>query len=114
MSLSGSVEDLPLFEILQVVAFTQRTGYLAVKAPEGEAGIVFREGRVVAGYIWDVPPLGPETSQVGIADLRGPTPRVEVISRPECRVDGGLATGAGPDLGEANRGRGSDPPCTPR
>jgi CheY-like chemotaxis protein len=61
VSLSGSVEDLPLLEILQVVAFTQRTGYLAVKAPEGDAGIVFREGRVVAGYIWDVPPLAPET-----------------------------------------------------
>jgi CheY-like chemotaxis protein len=60
VSLSGSVEDLPLLEILQVVAFAQRTGYLAVKAPEGEAGVVFREGRVVAGYIWDVPPLGPD------------------------------------------------------
>ncbi len=60
MSLSGSVEDLPLFEILQVVAFTQRTGYLTVRAPEGDAALVFREGRVVSGYIWEVAPLGPE------------------------------------------------------
>ena len=57
MSLSGSVEDLPLLEILQVVAFCQKTGYLTVRAPEGDAAVVFREGRVVAGYIWDVPPL---------------------------------------------------------
>jgi CheY-like chemotaxis protein len=64
VSLSGSVKDLPLFEILQVVAFTQRTGYLTVETPEGDAALVFREGRVVSGYIWDVPPLGPE-----IADL---------------------------------------------
>jgi CheY-like chemotaxis protein len=60
VSLSGKVQDLPLLEILQVVAFTRRTGYLAVTAPEGDAGVVFREGRVVAGYIWDVPPLDPE------------------------------------------------------
>jgi CheY-like chemotaxis protein len=64
VSLSGSVEDLPLFEILQVVAFTQRTGYLTVRAPEGDAGLVFREGRVVSGYIWDVPPLGSETANL--------------------------------------------------
>jgi CheY-like chemotaxis protein len=57
VSLSGSVEDLPLLEILQVVAFCQKTGYLTVRAPEGDAAVVFREGRVVAGYIWDVPPL---------------------------------------------------------
>ena len=57
MSLSGSVEDLPLLEILQVVAFCQKTGYLTVEAPEGHAAVVFSEGRVVSGYIWDVPPL---------------------------------------------------------
>jgi CheY-like chemotaxis protein len=60
VSLSGAVEDLPLFEILQVVAFSKRTGCLAVRTPEGDAGVVFKEGRVVAGFIWDVPPLGPE------------------------------------------------------
>ena len=31
MSLIGSVEDLPLLEILQVVAFCQKTGYLTVE-----------------------------------------------------------------------------------
>lgn len=59
MSLSGSVEDLPLLEILQVVAFCQKTGYLTVKAPEGDAAVVFRDGQVVSGFIWDVPPLDP-------------------------------------------------------
>ena len=57
MSLSGSVEDLPLLEILQVVSFCQKTGHLAVRAPAGEAAVVFEGGRVVAGYMWDVPPL---------------------------------------------------------
>ncbi len=57
MSLSGSVEDLPLLELLQVVAFSQKTGYLTVETPEGDAAVVFRDGRVVSGYIWDIPPL---------------------------------------------------------
>ncbi|HXK12340.1 MAG TPA: response regulator [Vicinamibacteria bacterium] len=57
MSLSGSVEDLPLLEILQVVSFCQKTGHLAVRAPAGEAAVLFEGGRVVAGYVWDVPPL---------------------------------------------------------
>ena len=57
MSLSGSVEDLPLLEVLQVVAFSQKTGYLTVETPEGDAAVVFRDGRVVSGYIWDIPPL---------------------------------------------------------
>ncbi len=52
MSLNGSVEDLPLLEILQVISYCQKTGHLTVRAPEGDAGVVFREGRVVSGYIW--------------------------------------------------------------
>ena len=57
MSLSGSVEDLPLLEILQVVSFCQKTGHLTVRAPAGEAAVVFESGRVVSGYVWDVPAL---------------------------------------------------------
>jgi CheY-like chemotaxis protein len=71
VSLSGSVEDLPLLEILQVVAFTQKTGDLTVRTPSGEAAIVFDGGRVVSGYAWDVPglprdrpPEGPEREVV--------------------------------------------------
>lgn len=55
MSLSGSVEDLPLLEILQVVSYCQKTGNLVVRTPAGEAGVVFESGRVVSGYAWDVP-----------------------------------------------------------
>jgi hypothetical protein len=55
VSLSGSVEDLPLLEILQVVSYCQKTGNLVVRTPAGKAGVVFESGRVVAGYAWDVP-----------------------------------------------------------
>jgi CheY-like chemotaxis protein len=60
VSLSGSVEDLPLLEILQVVSFCQKTGYLSVRTPAGEAAVVFERGRVVSGYTWDVPALLPD------------------------------------------------------
>ncbi|HVO10384.1 MAG TPA: response regulator [Vicinamibacteria bacterium] len=69
MSLSGSIEDLPLLEILQVVSFCQKTGFLTVRAPEGDAGVVFETGRVVAGYTWDTPPAP------------GPVPEPEVRRR---------------------------------
>jgi CheY-like chemotaxis protein len=63
VSLSGSVEDLPLLEILQVVAFCQKTGHLSVRAPQGDAAVVFEGGRVVSGYIWDEATLSPEASE---------------------------------------------------
>jgi CheY-like chemotaxis protein len=57
VSLSGSVEDLPLLEILQVVSFCRKTGHLTVHTAAGEAAVVFDTGRVVSGYAWDVPGL---------------------------------------------------------
>lgn len=59
MSLSGSLQDLPLLDILQVVTYTGKTGYLKIAAPEGEAGVVFDAGRIVSTYVWDVPSLRP-------------------------------------------------------
>ncbi len=67
MSLSGSVEDLPLLEILQVVSFCQKTGHLTVRAAAGDAAVVFDAGRVVAGYAWDVPALPPAEPAPGPA-----------------------------------------------
>lgn len=67
MSLSGSVEDLPLLEILQVVSFCQKTGHLTVRSPDGDAAVVFESGRVVAGYVWDMPPLGRDQPPEGPA-----------------------------------------------
>jgi CheY-like chemotaxis protein len=67
VSLSGSVEDLPLLEILQVVSFCQKTGHLTVRAPAGDAAVVFESGRVVSGYVWDVPELPRDQPPAGPA-----------------------------------------------
>ena len=66
-------------EILQVVAFCQKTGHLTVRTPRGEAAVVFREGRVVAGHIWDVPHLGPEELSLS-PDAREETIRRRITS----------------------------------
>ena len=67
MSLSGSVEDLPLLEILQVVSFCRKTGHLTVRTPAGEAAVVFDAGRVVSGYAWDMPGLARDRPPEGPA-----------------------------------------------
>lgn len=79
MSLSGSVEDLPLLEILQVVSFCQKTGHLTVCAAAGDAAVVFDSGRVVAGYAWDVAPLAPAESAPGPARDRLVRDRIAAI-----------------------------------
>lgn len=79
MSLSGSVEDLPLLEILQVVSFCQKTGHLTVRGAAGDAAVVFDAGRVVSGYAWDVAPLAPNDPAPGPARDRVVRERVVQI-----------------------------------
>ncbi len=57
MSLQGNLEDLPLLDILQIVAFSQKTGFLTVQAAPGEAALVFQRGLIVSSYTWDGRPL---------------------------------------------------------
>jgi CheY-like chemotaxis protein len=64
VSLSGSLRDLPLLEILQVVSYTQRSGYLTIAAPQGDAGVAFDTGRIASTYVWDVPSLPPGASHL--------------------------------------------------
>jgi CheY-like chemotaxis protein len=59
LSLTGNLEDLPLLDILQIVSFSKKTGNLSIRTGEGEGGIVFREGFVVAAFNWDSVPLDP-------------------------------------------------------
>ena len=59
MSLTGNLEDLPLLDILQIVSFSKKTGFLAIEAEIGHGAIVFDEGFVVAAFTWETPPLDP-------------------------------------------------------
>jgi CheY-like chemotaxis protein len=55
LALQGNLEDLPLLDIIQIVSFSKKTGYLGVRMPEGEGAIVFHEGLVVAAFTANSP-----------------------------------------------------------
>src|SRR5262245_6697215 len=62
MSLNGNLEDLPLLDILQIVSFSKKTGFLSIRVGEDEGAIVFRDGLVVASFTWSLEPLDPRVS----------------------------------------------------
>lgn len=47
MALNGRLEDMNLLEILQIVAFSKKTGTLEVRSPHGNGSILFRSGRLL-------------------------------------------------------------------
>jgi CheY-like chemotaxis protein len=69
VALEGNLEDLPLLDILQVVAYSQKTGYLGLTTPHGEAAVVFRSGQIVAARTWDSPAPDPDLASLP-ADTR--------------------------------------------
>jgi CheY-like chemotaxis protein len=75
MGLNGRIEDLPLLDIVQVVAYSQKTGYLTVETPKGAAAIIFERGLVVSSFAPDSPPI-----EASAADLPAPE-RAAVIRR---------------------------------
>ncbi len=51
MSLVGSLEDLGLGDILQIVSLSRKSGLLLIRSDEGEGRIVFCDGLVQAAYL---------------------------------------------------------------
>jgi CheY-like chemotaxis protein len=62
VSLTGNLEDLPLLDIIQIVCFSKKTGYLTIRRDHGDAAIVFNDGRVVASFTPDSPPPDPRAA----------------------------------------------------
>lgn len=52
MGLKGNLEDLPLLDILQIVAYSKKTGYLKIETGFGSGAVVFKDGLVVCAYSW--------------------------------------------------------------
>jgi CheY-like chemotaxis protein len=65
VSLNGNLEDLPLLDILQIVSFSKKTGYLAIRSGAGNGAIVFQEGLVVSAFTWADLPLDPRFGSLG-------------------------------------------------
>jgi len=59
LGLQGNLEDLPLLDIIQIVSFSRKTGYLAIAMEGGAGAIVFHDGLVVAAFTAGSPPADP-------------------------------------------------------
>ena len=79
MGLNGRLEDLPLLDIVQVVAYSQKTGYLTVETPRGDAAIVFEKGLVVSSFTPDTRPSIPRPAP---SPRRSAPPSSGAASRP--------------------------------
>lgn len=61
--LQGNLEDLPLLDIIQIVSFSKKTGYLSIQMEGGDGAIVFHEGLLVAAFTARLPPPDPKLAQ---------------------------------------------------
>jgi CheY-like chemotaxis protein len=59
LALQGNLEDLPLLDIIQIVSFSKKTGYLSIEMEGGDGAIVFFEGLVVSAFTATSPPADP-------------------------------------------------------
>jgi CheY-like chemotaxis protein len=59
LALQGNLEDLPLLDIIQIVSFSKKTGYLSIEMEGGDAAIVFLDGLVVSAFTASFPPADP-------------------------------------------------------
>ena len=50
MALNGQIEDLNLLEILQIVAFSKKTGTLEVRGARARGSVLFRSGRLLCAF----------------------------------------------------------------
>ena len=51
MSLVGSLQDLGLGDILQIVSLSRKSGLLLLRSDSGEGRIVLRDGQVCAAFV---------------------------------------------------------------
>jgi CheY-like chemotaxis protein len=66
LALQGNLEDLPLLDIIQIVSFSKKTGYLSIEMEGGEGAIVFFEGLVVSAFTATSPPAD---SRLGLLSM---------------------------------------------
>ncbi len=72
MSLVGSLEDLGLGDILQIISLSRKSGVLLLRSDRGQGRIVFREGLIRGAFRKDDP-----------TDLRGLVERLKTVSKAE-------------------------------
>jgi len=90
MSLVGSLEDLGLGDILQIITLSRKSGSLNLRSEEGEGRVIFRDGLVCGGRVKGQTP-----------DLRGLVVGADVLSDAEFESVRGDAAELGITLSQA-------------
>jgi len=93
MSLIGSLEDLSLADILQIINLSQKSGVLAIRSDEGEGRIVFRGGLVRSAVV-----------KGGPQDLRDVLVGGSFVSAEEFAAAQASVGASGEDIGSALAG----------
>jgi hypothetical protein len=92
MSLVGSLEDLGLEDILQIVSLSRKSGLLLLRSDTGEGRIVFRDGLVRAAFAKDEPEdLRGLLVGGGFVSATDFESAVETARSRECALDDALA-----------------------
>ena len=63
MGLKGQLEDLPLIDMLQIIAFSKKSGYLRVAGPAGRGAVVIENGRILFAFSWSTMERVPEMAR---------------------------------------------------
>lgn len=74
MGLKGQLEDLPLIDMLQIIAFSKKSGYLRIAGPAGRGAVVLSDGRVLFAFSWStmarLRELAHDPDQISLASNR--------------------------------------------
>ena len=57
MALNGRIEDLNLLEILQIIAFSKKTGTLKVESTLANGAVLFQDGVVLCAFSTSTTPI---------------------------------------------------------
>jgi hypothetical protein len=77
MSLAGSLDDLGLCDLLQILSLSSKSGLLSLQSPEGEGWVAFSQGQVAGASAKGGPPdLRALLRENGLDELSVPEPEL--------------------------------------
>jgi uncharacterized protein DUF4388/FHA domain-containing protein len=93
---SGSIEEIPLFDLLQLLSTSKKSGMLDVQGPQGQGRIYIRQGQITYASLRESPELHPRKAmyrllawQSGTFELKPPDARQferEIKEQPEALI----------------------------
>ena len=80
MAKNGRLETTPLLDVIQIVAYTGKSGLLSVKGPHTKGLVIFERGNVVCAYSPQALPLLVKAAKAEGADERLSLRRIQVLA----------------------------------